>query len=916
MGSKINTNYWGSNVDPASYGGYTYSYGRSSNNIRTLIANGAYDPNTDSFDLSVSPWGIGYSAAGNRGQIVLLRNGTRDGAAPGVFTKIMFDGMDKENSNRPFALIDRNHYFRDSFRWLQSRVGGDITVDSQNYMKNAAVTYASEYLSRNSTSDGCLSLARVATYLDYQKYKLRVTGFIYINLDTGTVAGFNFQNANETVEQAKTRFENFSFPEHMAIVGIRVNMMGYAAYSGQPTSWSDYPEMGYMGNAIQLRGHSIGSCINFNQITATADEDTKFKLCFTWDLGIYNNSYNQDSYATIPYRYWSTDTAAQCFPVEGMNYRTGGQPTFNRIQVNGLGFSTDDQYRNTNMAGNFCDKEQSFSDITYKQRPLLYRVVNSQLTEVKEGDAVVYDTYQYYKLVSIYEVSGSDTFTKDQILALIKHEVAFYGFEFYICWGNASAGTFEVGSDDLYLPKFDEHLITTGNYTSGTASLSEPNATWGNVFDDNMPEYDTEYNPSPTPGPSPRPTPDPNPNPIYPSTPSFTLAGKGTTCYALRDGDMDDILAAVFGREESDWEDLLNGLKFYGADPMAAIISYKWYPFTFNPTPEATVRLGGVEVSSTLYSYFNNVGDTLKTDSFTFWAGLDKNFINSRHTVARLWLPFYGFYSLPIQNFISEELEVEFHYNVPDELGVWIISFGDVIYDFVECNPSIDIPLSAIDYRGQKYAQISSVINYGSSAINGLSGLASGVASMATGGSLGLGGLETMRTENGYGSIGSMLKAQGVAGTMTAFDSDQVGTRSALIQGAGMLGSGASQSFNSLGGAITGIANNYASTRRTLNQLAINVPLHGAAGTTTFLNLPMAPYVQIFRNIVIDDYNEGQYKLKNGHACDKWVTASEMPSNSLCQTSGIADIDTSGMELREVQELNSILQNGFFITIE
>lgn len=503
MGSKINTSYWGANISPYNDGTNTYSYGLSSNNIRTLIANGAYDPNTDSFDLSVSPWGIGYSAAGNRGQIVLLRNGSRDGAAPGVFTKIMFDGMDKENSNRPFALIDRNHYFRDSFRWLQSRVGGDITVDSNNYMKNAAVTYGSEYLSQNSTKDGCLSLARVATYLDYQKYKLCITGFSYINLDTGQVSGYNFRDASETVEQAKTRFENFSFPAHMAIINIRVGLMTYAGADGDPTSWSDYPYMGYNGNAIQLRGHSIGSCINFNQITATADEDTKFKLCFTWDLGVYNNSYNQNSYEDVPQRYWNTDTAAQCFPVEGMNYRTGGQPTFNRIQVNGLGFSTDDQYRNTNMAGNFCDKEQSFSDITYKQRPLLYRVVNSKLTEVKEGDAVVYDTYNYYKLTSIYEVSGSDTFTKDQILSLIKHEVAFYGFEFYIGWGKANGGTFEVGSDDLYLPKFDEHLITTGNYTSGTASLSEPNATWGNVFDDSMPKYDYEYNPSPTPGPTP-----------------------------------------------------------------------------------------------------------------------------------------------------------------------------------------------------------------------------------------------------------------------------------------------------------------------------------------------------------------------------------------------------------------------------
>lgn len=912
MGSKINTTYWGSNVDPAVIGGYTYSYGLSSNNIRTLIANGAYNPNTDSFDLSVSPWGIGYSAAGNRGQIAIQRRGSVDGNAPGIISKISFEGIDKENSNRPFYMPNSGTGgVKDNYEWIMARVGGDCEVDNSNYIIDRR---NSQILASNSTSSNCISNQQACTYLDYQKYKLRIMGFHYINLDTGDTGEYYFTSNTETVEQAKQTFANWNFPEHVAIINIILQPVGYGMASGAPTQWGTSPIPGGYG-LMQMRGHTIGDAYLFNKIDYRETAEEKYKLFARWTLGPYGVRTSQIVYSTVPSDYYSSTPYVRNIPVEGQDYRTNPDSiTYQRINVCGLGVGANNDY-DTTLVSNYCDKEQSFSDITYKQRPFLYQVNNSILTEIKEGYALT-TSYSQFRATAIYEVSGSDTFTRDQILALIKHEVAFYGFEFYICWGNAGGGTFEVGSDDLFLPKFDEHLITTGMYTSGTASLSEPNATWGNVFGDDMPDYDYEYNPSPTPGPSPRPKPDPNPNPIYPSTPSFTLAGKGTTCYALRDGDMDDILAAVFGREESDWDDLLNGLKFYGADPMAAIISYKWYPFTFNPTPEATVRLGGVEVSSTLYSYFNNVGDTLKTDSFTFWAGLDKNFINSRHTVARLWLPFYGFYSLPIQNFISEELEVEFHYNVPDELGVWIISFGDVIYDFVECNPSIDIPLSAIDYRGYKYAQIGSLINYGSSAINGLSGIISGAATAFTGTALGSGALETMRYENGYGSIGSMLKTQGVAGTMTAFDSDQIGTRSALMSAGGMIGSGASQSFNSLAGAVTGIANNYINTRRTLNQLAINVPLHGAAGTTTFLNLPMAPYVQIFRNIVIDDYNEGQYRLKNGHACDKWVTASEMPSNSLCQTSGIADINTSGMELREVQELNSILQNGFFIAIE
>lgn len=657
--SKINTTYWGANVSPYTAGGYTFSYGVSTNNLRTLIANEAYDPNTDSFDYSVSPWGIGYSAAGNRGQIVLLRNGSRDGAAPGVFTKIMFDGIDKENTNRPFALIDKNHYFRDSFRWLQSRVGGDITVDGSNYMKNAAVTYEAEYLSQNSTTNGCLSLARVATYLDYQKYKLRVKGFIYINLDTGVVAGFNFRNTSETPEQAKTRFENFSFPAHMAIVGIKVDMMSYAGASGSPTGWSEFPNIGYEGNAIQLRGHSIGSCINFNQITATADDDTKFKLCFTWNLGLYNNSYDEDSYASVPYRYWSTDTAAMCFPVEGMNYRTGGQPTFNRIQVNGLGFRVDDQYRNTNMAGNFCDKEQSFSDIKYKQRPLLYRVVNSQLTEIKEGDAVVYNTYDYYRLTSIYEVADSDTFTKAQILALIKHEVSFYGFQFYISWGNAAGGTWSVGDDDLYLPKFDEHLITTGIYTSGAASLAEDNATWGNVFADDMPDYDVDYNPAP-----PEPGRDEKDFGDLTNRIAYRQATQGTIKYVAGYAIINQLQNFLNGSYLPDNPAFIADFK--GTNPQDYIVSVQKYPFALPHHSTASIVIGSVDTNlSAALLYGAGMGILPINSDCTFDFGeisVPRYFGDFRDYLSKitLMMPFIGSIDLDPKLYIDHTIGLQY----------------------------------------------------------------------------------------------------------------------------------------------------------------------------------------------------------------------------------------------------------------
>lgn len=706
--SKVNTTYWGANTDPAVIGGYTYSYGVSTNNIRTLIANGSYNPNTESFDLSVSPWGIGYSAAGNRGQIVILRNGSRDGTAPGTITKIMFDGHDKENSNRPFALIDRNHYFRDSFRWLQSRVGGDITVDSDNYMKNAAVAYGSEYLSKNSKTDGCLSLARIATYLDYQKYKLRVTGFIYINLDTGVLRGFNF-NTNETIEQAKTRFENFSFPEHMAIVGINIQMIGYAAANGSPTGWDSGTNVGYSGNAIQLRGHSIGSCINFNQITPTAEDDTKFKLCFTWSLGVYNNAYDEDSYSVSPYDYWSNSPYVQNIPVEGENYRTGGQPTYNRVQVNGLGFSTDDQYRNTNIAGNFCDKEQSFSDIKYKQRPLLYKITNSVMSEVKEGTALTQGTNQF-RITSIYEVTDSDTFTKAQILALIKHEVAFYGFQFYIAWGNAGGGTWSIGDDDLFLPVFDEHLITTGRYVSGSAALTAPNATWGNVFDDSMPTYDKDYNPKPD---------EKNKDEIdsgdLNNGGSFNKFPSCLTAYAMSLEKFQSVLQSINSMYQTDpdgvkqWE-----LDFKGSNPSDYIVGAYVSVCNFGLS-ESTypITIGPVDLSVAVPTMVAN--KILFTDSGYFDCGsvdIDHFYSDFRdyapYTQLELYLPLCGTVDLDTAYFMGHSVSITYYYDYNTmSCSACIYRDGITLYKVVNGSIGAEIPLTSMrmgDYQNAIHA--------------------------------------------------------------------------------------------------------------------------------------------------------------------------------------------------------------------
>lgn len=584
MASKINTNYWGANVDPATSGGYTLKYGLSSNTLRALIQGGKYDPNTDSFDLSVSPWGIGASAAGNRGILTVERQGSRDGNAPGVITKIGIEGIDRENSNRPFALINRaSGGYLDNYTYLNMRVGGDITIDSNNYMCNNAGTI----LASGSTSSNCISNIRVATYLDYQSFRLAIEGFTYLNLDTGNKAYYSFYDANETVEESKERFTNYNFPEHFAICNIKIYPYAYAMYTGTPTSWSDYIDIGAYNAIMIMRGHSLGSCYKYQRLSNDVTEDTKFKINSRWYLGAYGvRSGFDDCIVNVPDSSHISSPYSRGIPVSDVDYRSG-TPAYN-VTLLGIGVGYSNDYDRTTVS-NYYDGEQSFSDIKYKQRALAFTVNNGVLTEIKTGYPLTTSSSQF-KMTSIYEIlSGTDS-PQSQILSLVRHETAFYGFEFFIRWGNSNGGTWNVGDADLYLPVFDSHLITTGNYVSGEAALTAPNASWGNVFDDNMPTYDSEYNPAISPEDD-----ESDRGDLENRTPT-RLATSGTIKYVC---DFFDIIAlqnflnGSYAPSEVQWiED------FKGTNPADYIVSIQKYPFSLpsNGMPEIVIGSVGTSI--------------------------------------------------------------------------------------------------------------------------------------------------------------------------------------------------------------------------------------------------------------------------------------------------------------------------------
>lgn len=863
--SKINTTYWGANVNPYNDGTYTYSYGISTNNIRALLQTNKYDPNSDSFDMSVSPWGIGYSAAGNRGQIVIQRQGSVDGSAPGIITKISFEGIDRDNTNRPFYMPNSGAGgARDNYNWIMSRVGGDCSIDSNNYIID---NYNNQILAGNSVSSGCISNQYACTYLNYQHYKLAISAFNYIDLDTGAINQYEFVDNSLSPSDAKTHFENYNFPEHMAVTTIYIAPKGYAMYPDSPTGWTAIPVPGLHG-LMQMRGHKIGDAYLFNKIGLNADADTKYKLFAGWNLGAYGVRSSHISYYALPRDYYTSTPYVRNIPVKDADYRPAPNGiNYSLVQVDGLGAGVNNDY-DTTLVSNYCDKEQSFADIKYKQRPLLYTATNNVFTEIKEGFALQTGQSQF-RATSIYEVTDSDTFTKAQILALIKHEVAFYGFQFYIAWGNSTGSTWSVGDDDLFLPVFDGHLITTGNYLSGTAAMSAPNASWGNVFGDDMPVYDTEYNPAPKPqGDDEKDGGKLNNNDYR----GINLTGSNKF-YALDETELNNFINFINGMYTSDTDDTQLKVDFKGSNPNDYIVSVSAYPFSlpFVGTSEnipigpisSTVAANRVEKQSIGVYSFGTIAIPKYYGDFRDFAP---------YTQIELYIPLAGTVSLDAAYYVGHSVCVEGVFDInTGSLSTKIIRIssdtGDETIDrVIDTSISVQIPVTSRnmgDYQNNLHQMRMNLIN---SAVSGVT------------------------QSTGILTNGAAQAAQGVT--------------------SGNPLAGLSTSSMDIFGATFNAGQNIGNAYYALKHVQPTVAITSTASAANAFNMYNKAILFIKRAKMLSDFDAEKYGKTIGYACLKNTTIGNVSGFTVC-----SDIDLSGIPATadEINAIKSAFESGVYV---
>ena len=190
-----------------------------------------------------------------------------------------------------------------------------------------------------------------------------------------------------------------------------------------------------------------------------------------------------------------------------------------------------------------------------------------------------------------------------------------------------------------------------------------------------------------------------------------------------------------------------------------------------------------------------------------------------------MFLPFYGYYELPVAQLLSSQLRVDFYYNIPDELAVYIISYDKVIYDFVECNCKIEIPITgsnAAAIRENKRAEaltiatqvaaLAATAYFGASSIKAVGAGLTQIAAAAT---------ETASITGGS-FVGAALQNIGPL----------AGDNLLKGFGKGLAGAGAAITGAGVGGVNT---IHKAEVQRAA--LRTNLPYHGSALQTTFLHM-------------------------------------------------------------------------------
>ena len=317
--------------------------------------------------------------------------------------------------------------------------------------------------------------------------------------------------------------------------------------------------------------------------------------------------------------------------------------------------------------------------------------------------------YNYTELV----VDSKDNGQTDAqaMYEAILHECAFFGLKFANTSTKAINANLTSTGDGigLYMPVFTEQYHTTGLYKTGDDFIN----------DDNVDKDARDFDFSPETSDDEPDTPD------EPGEPGEDGERKGDWTYTngnlvidARNYHVANVATywnfmtwAKAGAVGSDttW---YSNLDYHGINASDWIICVKQFPFSIphyasNPQTD-TLTVGGVTItdsndnplSAPLLSYgtstctFNLGKITINEALFTTTTA--GNFLSYQYGQLFLRLPFYGDFEIDMGRYWGAELKVEATIDYPNGVGTYYIYSAGVVFDSLDFNVGVDLPVSAL----------------------------------------------------------------------------------------------------------------------------------------------------------------------------------------------------------------------------
>lgn len=680
MATKINPDFYGAENTFVQLSVTPYVK-RCAQTVGQLASGGTYTGG--SFDTTASPWGIGKSSASSDFTFV---------ASKGAQWSITYN--ENERKNTPMYLY-----------WSGSPVVGGNDTSGFAGVEVGPWTYSrAMYKNRFSPSANVADNTLIST----------------LSLDTDTRI-----DISNTTEQYPITYADYS---HLRMVMFSVFYKPVGSDTIARTTMS----------AIKAGSVNVDKIVSFFfGIYDTSVHGVNLQLSVGGSEltipEIFKNCYygNNDKWVR-PWRYlgsigyWTHSDADASVSFAGFNTDSGTAYT--------TAYETptaDDVAKGTagsNGWGHISNTMQVFDDVSYHWEYGITPNTGSvwDINPIENGATFTSGNYKSFGYIELDDYTGSKN---DAYFNAILHEVAFMGFPIVIDGAYLSRS---IGDDNVYLPVFDDHIITTGEFISGAESLNLPNAAWTDIFGDEMPEYDPEYEPD-----------EPIPEKDY---------GDTTNTGSLRIRIPSDL--KVYLMDESTLHQMLYRLNnyysdktpddwtidFQGVNPSDYILGC--YVTRLNLPPSSVgeaVKIGVIDLNLSAYT-LNQVYDYWCTIDFgtrTIQPRYNDFRDYAPYTSVELYLPLAGTVDLDVNYCMGHNITVKYYYDVLTMSCVAAVYRDNMLYKCSDCKIGAEIPLLSSNmgsYQNQiEQLSVARQRNNIAIATSGAAAIAGTTAAIATG---------------------------------------------------------------------------------------------------------------------------------------------------------------------------------------